>query len=469
MRIALLTPPYDIMKKGYGSKKKVKGGLFPPLGLGYLASVLIKDAHAVKIIDASSYEYSNEQVRDLLEKFKPELIGISSVTSSAQESYSLANFLKEKMPGIPIIYGGPHVDCFPQTIFEGIKDLDLAVYGEGEVTFREAVNFYLANGKLPSNLPGTWAKSDGVWQKNPPTKPVIKLDDLPPPAYELFDWKFYRPLPLQYKKLPTANMITSRGCPYGKCAFCNEAGRAGQLYRRHSPERVLEEIKILQKLGVKEIAFWDDNFLIGEDWVFKFCNLLDQSGIKIPWSVVARVDTISRPMLERAVKSGLWNIFFGIESGNQDLLDRIKKGTTLEQIRQAIKWCNELGIDTRGSFMLALPGETPEKGINTIKFACDIDVTYAQFLPTHPDWGTELYDDAIASGRLVPMYQGRTSVTYVPDGYKSADDVRKMQKLAYRKFYFRPFYFWKHLKRLGNLGKIMQYWDAFLYLMGIST
>jgi len=185
--------------------------------------------------------------------------------------------------------------------------------------------------------------------------------------------------------------------------------------------------------------------------------------------VVARIDTITKRMLERAVRSGLWNIFFGIETGNQDLLDRIKKGITLDQIRQAIRWSNELGIDTRGSFMLALPGETPEKAMNTIRFACEIDVTYAQFLPTHPDWGTELYDDAIASGRVVPLYRGRTSTTYVPDGYKDAAEVRKMQKKAYRRFYFRPKYILKHLKRLKDIDKIKQYIDAFKYIIGVST
>ncbi|MBU2473078.1 B12-binding domain-containing radical SAM protein, partial [Patescibacteria group bacterium] len=394
MNIALLTPPYDIMKKGYGSKRRVRGGLFPPLGLACLASPLIKDGHKVKIIDASSLEYTNKNIGDILLKFKADIIGISSVTSSADESYSLANYLKSKFKKIPIIYGGPHTSCFPEMIFDNIKDLDLLVYGEGEVVFKEIVDFYKKNNKLPKGLSGTWNKNNGEWVKNKPAKPILNLDELLFPAYELFDYKTaYKPLPLQYKKLPVANMITSRGCPYGKCTFCYQAGRASQLYRRHSPGRVVKEIKFLiNKLGVQEIAFWDDNFLISENWIFRFCDLLDKEKLKIPWSVVARVDTISKEMLERSVESGLWNVFFGIETGNQDLLDRIKKNITLDQVRQAIKWSNELGIDTRGSFMLALPGETPEKAMKTIKFACDIDVTYAQFLPTHPDWGTELYD-----------------------------------------------------------------------------
>ncbi|MDP2946935.1 MAG: radical SAM protein [Nanoarchaeota archaeon] len=470
MNIALLTPPYNIMKKGYGSKRKVRGGLFPPLGLAYLASPLIKDGHNIKIIDASSYKYTNEDIGEILMDFKPDIIGISSVTGSADESYSLVNYLKSKFEKIPIVYGGPHASCFPELIFNNVPDLDLLVFGEGEITFKNIIDFYQKEKKLPQDLPGTWGRKDGKWVKNPPAKPVLNLDELLPPAYELFDYHvIYRPLPLQYKKLPTANMVIGRGCPHGKCTFCFNAGRASQIYRRHSPDRVVQEIEFLvNKLGVKEIAFWDDNFLVGEDWINKFCDLLDEAGLKIPWSVVARVDTITKKMLERSVRSGLWNIFFGIESGNQDLLDRIKKGTTLEQIRQAVKWCNELGVVTRGSFMLALPGETPEKAMKTIKFACDIGVTSAQFLLTYPEGGTELWDDAVNSGRIVPLYRGRRGVTYLPEGYKNEEEVIKMQKMAYRKFYFRPGYILKHIKRLKSIDKIGQYFQALKYVIGMS-
>ena len=471
MNILLFTPSYSLMKKGYGSKRKLRAGLFPPLGLAYLASPLIKDGHDVRIIDASSYEYSDEQIWDMVQQFKPDIFGISSVTSSADESYALANFLKSKLPKKPIIYGGPHANRFPELVFENIKDLDMLVYGEGEVTFKKIVDFYKENGRLPEDLPGTCLKTNGQIFKNVPAKPVLKLDDILPPAYQLFDYQgIYRPLPLQYKKLPVANMITSRGCPYGKCTFCFESGRASQIYRRQSPERTVEEIKMLVKdLSVKEIAFWDDNFLISEDWIFKFCDLLDSEGIKIPWSANARVDTISDKMLERAAKSGLWNIFYGLETGNQDLLDRIKKRITLEKGRQALAWTNKYGIDSRGSFMLALPGETPKKGRNTIKFACEVGVTYAQFLPTHPEWGTELYDDAMASGRLIPLYKGRTSVTFIPEGYKDASAVRKMQQKAYWIFYLRPGYIWKHIKRLRNWENLKQYFDAATYIIGITT
>jgi len=470
MKILLLTPPFNLMKQGYGTKKAIRAGFFPPLGLGYLAAPLLSKGHQIKIIDSSPLDYTNEDIGREVRLFKPDLIGISAVTAMAESAYSLINFLKKYWPELPVVFGGSHANCFPDAAFSEAPQLDMVGYGEGEKIFEEIVDYYDINKKLPQNVLGTLVRmEDGSIKTNPPASLVMNLDNILPPAHQLYDYKIYRPLPLQYKKLPTANLITSRGCPWRKCAFCFQAGRAGQMYRRHSPERAVDEIKTLIRFhNIQEIAFWDDNFLINEAWVNQFCDLLDRESIKIPWSVVARVNTLTKPMLTRAKKSGLWNVFYGIESGNQDLLDRIEKGTTLEQIRQAVAWACELDIDIRGSFVLALPGETPAKAINTIKFACELDLTSAHFLPAHPEWGTTLYNDAIKSGRIVPTYLGRTTPTYIPDGYKDAEEVRKMLHLAYRKFYFRPKFFWKHLKRLRDFDKIRQYFDGLKYIIGIS-
>ncbi|MBU1255527.1 MAG: radical SAM protein [Patescibacteria group bacterium] len=469
MKILLLTPPFNLMEKGYGSKRKLRAGFFPPLALGYLAAPLIKKGHQIKIIDSSPLNYENEDIRREVDEFKPDLIGISAVTASAEETYSLIDFLKGHYD-LPIVLGGPHVNCFPDLVFKEAPKLDMIVLGEGERIFEEVVDYYEDNKELPIEVFGTRVRlEDGSIKMNPLAESVANLDEVLPPAHELYDYSLYRPLPLQYKKMPVANILTSRGCPWGRCTFCFEAGRASQKYRRHSPERVIKEIKFLiETQKIKEVAFWDDNFLVNEDWVNKFCDLLDKEGIKIPWSAYARVNTINRSMMERASKSGLWNIFYGIESGNQDLLDRIRKGITLDQIRQAIKWSNQLKIDSRGSIMLALPGETPAKALKTIEFACDVDFTYVQFLPTHPEWGTDLYDDALKSGRIVPMYKGRTTPTYIPDGYKDAEEIKKMLHLAYQKFYFRPKYIWKHFKRLRDLSKLKQYFDAFMYIIGVG-
>ena len=470
MKIVFIIPPFDLMGKGYGSKRYIRAGFFPPLGVGYLAAPLVKMGHQVKIIDCPPLNYGNKEVGKDLNLFQPDLIGISTLTASAEEAYSLIKYLKKVFPNIAIIFGGPHISCFPEETINKVPEVDCLVYGEGEITFPKIIESLEKNDYLKNDIPGIWYKDkNGKFIKNPPAEPTMNLDDLPPPAYELYDMSIYLPLPLMYQKLPVANMITSRGCPWGKCKFCFESGRASQKYRRHSPKRVVADIKTLvYKFGINEIAFWDDNFLVNQDWVFQFCDLLDQTGLKIPWSAYGRVNTVTKIMLERAKKSGLWSIFVGFETGNEDLLKRINKGITLEQSRQAAKWANELGLDVRGSFMLALPGETPAKAYQTIKFAKELDIPYAQFLLTHPEWGTELYEDAIKNGRLVPGYQGRTTATYVPSGYKNSEEVRKIQKKAYYSFYFNPRFIWKHLKRLTSFAKIKQYYLGFKFILGVS-
>lgn len=470
MKIVFITPPFDLMGKGYGSKKYIRAGFFPPLGIGYLAAPLVKMGHQVKIIDCPPLNYGNQEVAQELEIYQPNVIGISTLTAAAEEAYSLIKYLKKVFPNLPIIFGGPHISCFPQETINNVPEVDCLVYGEGEITFPKIIESLEKYGYIKNDIPGIWFKDkDDKFIQNPPPAPILNLDEILPPAHELYDMSIYLPLPLQYQRLPVANMITSRGCPWGKCKFCFESGRASQKYRRHSPKRVVEDIKnLVNKFGINEIAFWDDNFLVNQNWIFEFCDLLDKEGIKIPWSAYGRVNTVTKPMLERAKKSGLWCVFYGYETGNEDLLIRINKGATLEQARQATKWTNDLAIDVRGSFMLALPGETPEKARKTIEFAKELDIPFAQFLLTFPEWGTALYDDAIKSGRLVPPYQGRTKVAYLPDGYKDVEEVRKIQKKAYQSFYFSPRFIWKHFKRLKSWEKIKQYYLGLKFIIGVS-
>lgn len=470
MNIVFVTPPYDLIRKGYGSKKFIKIGFFPPLGVGYLAAPLLKAGFKVKIIDCPPLQYQNEDVKREIINFKADLIGVSSLTASAQEAYSLIKFLKSFFPNTPIIFGGAHASCFPETIIKEAPLIDCLCYGEAEMVITKIVESFERDKKIAQDIPGTWVRDEkGNFIKNPPMMPVMNLDEILPPAYELYDYSNYRPLPLQYKKYPVANMLTSRGCPWGKCTFCFSAGRASQRYRRHTPGRVVEEVKYLvDQLGIKEITFWDDNFLVNESWINEFCDLLDKSGLNIPWSACGRVNTVTKPMLERAKKSGLWCVFYGFETGNEDLLLRIKKGATLEQARNAAKWTLGLGIDIRGSFMLGLPGENPAKARKTIEFAKELDLPFVHFLLTFPEWGTELYYDAMSSGQVIDSFKGRTGVTYIPQGYKNAEEVRNMQKEAYRSFYFRPSFIWKHFKRLRSINIILQYYKGMKYILGIS-
>ncbi|MBW3015172.1 B12-binding domain-containing radical SAM protein [Candidatus Woesearchaeota archaeon] len=467
MKVSLINPPFNIFKEGYGSKVSINKGNLPPLGLTYIAAYLEKAGIEVQIIDASALNYTFQQIESKINEFSTDVIGLTSLTATADVCFKLSEFLKTRF-NLPIVLGGAHATCFPKEVLDSVKEINVVTVGESELIVVELFNKLYKNEDL-SQVKGIYYRDDSGNIINTGPAPTLKnLDDLPMPARHLLDNSIYCPLPNQYKKTPVTTIVTSRGCPYGKCAFCYQAGIKAQTYRRHSPERIIKEIKLLvEDYGIKEIAFWDDNFLINELWISKFCRLLKDSNLNIVWSCIARVDTTTRKMLEEISKAGCWSIFYGLESGNQELLDNIQKGITLQQIRETIKATHEFGIETRCSFMLALPGETPEKAMNTINFAIELDCTYAQFMPTHPEFGTRLYELALKTGQI-NQYKGRTTATFVPKGYKDSKEVEDIVKRAHRKFYFRPKYVLKHLMKIKGIDDIRRIYEGVKFISGIG-
>ena len=453
VRIALVTPPYNLMRD-YGKKKYSKYGGFPPLGIGYVAAALEKAGHAVKIIDSQATYLDNEQILAEIRKFGGQVLGISAVNACAKSARDLAKFIKGKTD-MRVVMGGPHPTCFPELVYDEVADIDFLVTGEGEATMTEMMNLL--------DHKERWGDVDGICFKNSQGKliktrerePSGNLDDISPPARHLYDYSLYHPIPNLYRQLPAINMITSRGCPYGKCTFCYVGGKI-KHYRRHSPERIISEIKdLIAEYGMKEITFWDDSFVVNKEWVRKFCNLLKEEKLDLSWSCYSRANLVDKEILEIMAGAGCWSIFYGLESGVQKLLDAIEKGITLEQSRRAIKWSHEAGIETRGSFMLALPGENPDLANETINFAIELDLDSVQFTATYPEFGTKLYDDAMTAGKFME-YKSRHSVTYVPEGYKDADEVRRFIRRAYLKFYIRPSLFMKYIRKIKKWEDFME-------------
>lgn len=468
MKILFLTPPYSV-KERYGNKVNLNKGYLPPLGLAYIASVLEQDKHKIKILDLQVYDLSSKKLLNEISRFNPDVIGVSSLTPTSSKAFKLAKFIKNNFKKT-LIFGGPHVSCFPKETMEKNDFIDILVIGEGEYAMKEVLNC-LENKKSLSKVKGIVYRTKNKIHFTGKRKIIENLDELPIPNRKYFDMKKYIPLPNQYKVLPITNMITSRGCSYGQCTYCFEAGRLGHKYRRISPKRAIEEIRYLQKTyGTREISFWDDEFVYVGKWVEDFCNLLIKEKINIKWSCYARVNYVKKDLLKKMAKAGCWNIFFGLESGNQELLNKIRKGITLKQIRKAVKWANESGIETRGSFMFALPGETPEMGEKTINFAISLDLNYAQFLLTTPFPGTKLLEQCEKEGRLSLDYD-KYSVfqpVFIPFGYKNKEQLVKILKRAYRRFYLRPKYILKHLKKIKSWEDIKKYISGAKFVLGMS-
>ncbi len=450
----LVFPPISIDER-YAHGVGDVGGHMPPLGLATLAAVLKEEGFSAGILDAPVLGLSMEGVLEKIAELRPMVVGFSSLTPTFNRTLFLAEKLRERFPEIVLVVGGHHATILPEEVMKkGV--FDVLVYGEGEKTFTELLSELKRDKKIIEKKEKL-KKIDGIYflsgEKIVKTKPrelIEDLDKLPFPARELLPMEKYLPLPNQYKRKPVANMVLIRGCPYN-CTYCSSHSMFGRKIRARSPFKAVEEMKrIIKEFGIKEISFWDDTLTANKKWLHELCDLMIKEKLDLTWSCYGRVNTVDKGLLDKMKEAGCWNIFYGIESGSQKLLDIINKRTNPEQIRKAVKLTKEAGIEARGSFMLALPGETPELAEKTIDFAVELDVDYAQFCITTPFPGTQLYEDAKKYGKLIEDFDKYSiwEPVFIPHGYKSIEEIKELQKKAFRKFYLRPNYVLKRILKI---------------------
>lgn len=470
MKVILIQPNTNFHEQAYGVKQKVRFGHAPPLSLGYIASYLEKDGHEALILDACATDLSPDKTIERIKDFRPDVAGLTVLTNYSGAAKQLAAKIKESDPRIVTVLGGAHATYFHGEILGDMPGVDHVIYGEADTVVRDYARRLCDEAELRRLKGLVYRGSDGKAVVNPPADLAEDLDDVPMPAFHLFDMSLYTPLPRQCKRLPFFTMITSRGCGWRKCKFCFQAGYRAARYRRHSPERVIAEVEVLyHKYGIREIAFWDDTFVMNLKWLETFCGLLKKKRLDITWTASGRVNLMDEEMIRMIHDAGCWSIFIGIESGNQELLDVIDKGTTLEQARKICAITKKVGIETRGAFMLGLPGETTQMGRKTISFALELDPTYAIFYATHPRVGTPLYDITLKTGRFIDReYRGMSKVTYVPEGYKDARELENIIRHAYLRFYIRPRYILRTLAKLRSFSDVLGLLKGFLLFLGLS-
>jgi radical SAM superfamily enzyme YgiQ (UPF0313 family) len=257
-------------------------------------------------------------------------------------------------------------------------------------------------------------------------------------------------------------MVVIRGCPYF-CTFCDQAGTGA---RRRSPQKVIDEIKdCIKRFGIKEISFWDDTMSYHKKWMKEFLDLLIKENLDLIWSCYAAVNTVDKNILKLMRKAGCWNIFYGYETATDELAKNIeanRKNRDFEKMKQVAKWTKEAGIEIRGSFLIGLPGETPELAKETVRNAIELDPDYAQFTIVCPYPGTKLAKE-IDEGkwgkyvtRDLEEYQC-WNVTWLPYGYKDSQELKNMERYAFRKFYLRPSYILKRILKIRTFQDIKRY------------
>lgn len=449
MKILLIFPPI-LGEERYGKLARV-GSYLPPLGLLYLAAGLEKK-HEVRVIDGSVLGMTVDDVKDVIRSWRPAIVGVSTYTPTLYRSLAIARAAKEVDPAILTVLGGPHPTACPEeTAAEA--GVDIAVVGEGEETLPEIAETLAAGGDL-SKVRGVCCRRDGAIIKAPPRGRATRLDDLPLPARHLVDMSLYKPSVMHYKRLPAFSIICGRGCPF-KCTYCSCSKVFKGAVEMRSPAKVMEEIKhLVEKYGAREIMVWDDTFGLSKKWVNEFCDLI--APLKLTWSAWMRVDLATPEMLKRMAACGCWHISYGVESGNQMVLDTIKKGITVEQVKKAFAWTHEAGMEARGTYILGLPNETEETMRDTVDLAIESRADYAQFQLLTPYPGTELWDTARQYGDFAITDFSKYTIwfpVFIPKGL-SQEKLVRAHRAAYRRFYFRPAYIWQSLRNLGDWGDV---------------
>ena len=454
MRVLLINPLTDkVIATELPGHVSDEVGCFPPLGLLYLASHLRGPGnHEVSILDMPATGCSMEALPGRLQSLRPDLVGITAITHNLVGVREVARVVKENLPSVPTVMGGPHVGAFPDeaALLPGI---DYAIEGEGERSLLLLANALEDDGAVEA-VPGLSSR-----QLAAPTPPAIfeaNLDGLATPARDLVRTEDY--FYVLGKRATFATIIASRGCPF-KCIFCSTP-RGG--YRTRSPANIVDEIEQCLASGAEEIHFVDDTFNLGRRRLAEISEEILRRKVQVRWSFRGRADGIDAEGAALARRAGCIRMHLGVETGTAEGLELLRKGVTMEQIEQAVQLARENHIVSVAYFIIGCPHERSERDVlETIRFAVRLGPDFAMFniLAIYP--GTELFDMAVARGLLRADFWTGFALDPRPDftiplweEHLDRDTLTRLLTLSYRRFYLRPSVVWRNLRTLGSVAEL---------------
>jgi anaerobic magnesium-protoporphyrin IX monomethyl ester cyclase len=415
MKVLFVNPPQTF----YPGSDPPAGNL--PLGLMYIAAVLDKAGYKVEILDAfmrGSFRKNGDtiivgmsygEIKTEIQRRKPDIVGIANpFTCQVEHAIKVSNIVKEVDSTILTVAGGPHVPAVPVGFMEEAENIDIAVVCEGEYAMLDIIKISEGAKKI-SDVKGIVYREKGEIKQNAPRPFIKNLDELPFPAYHLVDMEQYlNPSKIEYRSFKdrAISMITSRGCPFN-CCFCSVHLHMGKTFRAHSVNYVINHIEyVVNKYKVKTIFFEDDNLTFDLKRFEAICDQIIEKRIKFNWETPngIRADYLTRGLLEKMKKSGCQSVFFGIESGDQYVLDNIiDKSLNLKTVVEVAKMCKEIGINTAAFYIIGFPGEKKEHMLRTVELALRLKKEYDVGMLLHvatPSLGTRLYKECKENGYI---------------------------------------------------------------------
>jgi len=436
MRVTLINPPYP---------RGAPESIFLPLSIGYLAAFLEGGGCDVNVIDCQVLRPTREQLGDELRKRQPDIVGVTASTLTYKPAIEIVKTAKEALPKCLTIMGGPHVTILDKETLIQNSEVDVIVRKEGEQTLLELLNVVSrSNMRNFNEILGITFRKNGQVIRNPDRLFIQNLDELPYPAFKFFPLKKYRVFGKTY--LP---IITSRGCPF-QCTFCMASQMCGRRFRARSPRNVADELELLRdEYGADAVTFYDDTFTFDINRAYKICEEMKKRKFHLLWDCRTRVDMISKELLATMKSADCQLIHFGVESGSQEILNAMKKGTTVEQNERAIKWAKEAGILVAISVIIGYPGETKETMKQTMDFIQKTEPDYVYVCVPTPYPGTELYDHLKVLGWKLSTewehYDEQTLVFENPNF--PAEKIKEARRKFYNQYFSASYILHKSLRR----------------------
>lgn len=449
MRVLLINPSWTLNQSRLYAKTRPA---VPPIGMAYIAAVLEKAGFDVSALDQSVAGFSNTSLVLKILQIKPDVIAFSCVTVAMENVKEIIELARMKGYKGKVILGNVHPTALPEETLK-YAEADIIVRGEGEISMLKACEA-LRDSRTLKNIEGLSYSEKGRIYHNPDRPLIENLDELPYPAWHIFDISLYRDcFSFGSYKENMLSVMASRGC-INRCSFCAQ----DKIYpgiRLRNIYRVVDEIEYMhKKYNVVNFGFPDSCFPVTEAIGEKFSKEIIRRGLhkKIAWHCQNRVNNVSERLLRDISAASCRAIFYGFESGNQRVLYTSKKNTKLEDAFNAIKWTKKYRISSSGFFMFGLPGDTWASCLETIKIAKDLNPDLAVFNSTIPYPGTELYeqlpetDDCSyeAYNAWGSFASADKELRWRPEGLTSRQ-IKNAQRRGIMEFYLRPRKIWEVL------------------------